>query len=317
MKNKVILLMAVCAAVCSCKKESGNYGKINKPAVSPGKLYTVGFNLSQFTSNVSKQAVNAVGVTSLRDQIKYLQYFVDTGAFNENNVVKPYKQITQKSTDPNFGMISDKLPAGDYIIYLVGGQAPANVKYERKTAAQLYGDPIFYYNNSSIYDTYFKEIILTVSGAVNQSVILTRAISEIAVKITDPLPQQAATIKLSFVDFPRGFDLHWGIGDPHEHDIIDPYPTAHFSFPVKSIDKGKAGFTVSTPVWPFFYPTISIDCLDVNGKIIGHKEISYADIKINTKYTFSGKLFDKNTGFNVDLDTKWDTPINVPFSIGE
>ena len=34
MKNKVILLVAVCAAIFSCKKESGSYSKIGKNAVT-------------------------------------------------------------------------------------------------------------------------------------------------------------------------------------------------------------------------------------------------------------------------------------------
>jgi hypothetical protein len=61
------------------------------------ELPSVWLNLLQFTGNASAasmQTVNAVGVTSLKDQIKYLQYFVDTGAFNENNIIRPYKQIT-------------------------------------------------------------------------------------------------------------------------------------------------------------------------------------------------------------------------------
>ncbi|MFA6087089.1 hypothetical protein [Mucilaginibacter sp.] len=313
MKKYLLLIMTVAIIFFSCKKENADKIVTDNPTLSK-TLYPVVFNFSVLQTNGVK--TNSLSTLALKDQIKYLHYFVFSGPFEPINELKPFKQKTQKSTDQNFGNITDSLPAGQYSIFFVGAQALGNVSMERKIATDLYGVPIFYYNNSSIYDTFNKRLDLIVSAPVNQAVELTRITTKITIKLTDQMPANAATIKVSFEDFPVGADLLLNIGNHRPHSDIDPYPTATFSFPVNDDDKGKTGFTLSTLVWPHFYPTISIDCIGLNGELIAHKELSRAipQLNANTNYIFSGKLFSQSA-FSITINDEWNAPVNVPFSL--
>jgi hypothetical protein len=315
--KKYLILIATAIIFFSCKKENTGTMVSDSPALSK-TLYPVAFNFSAFESTGTKTATNALSTTALKDQIKYLRYFVFSGSIDPRIELVPVKRKTQKSTDPNFGNITDSLPPGQYSIFFVGAQAPGDVSMERKFTTDSYGHPIFYYNNSSIYDTFNKQVDLVVSAPVNQSVVLTRVTTKITIKFTDIMPANATTVKVSFENFPLGADLLSNSGDPHAHwEIGELYPTKSFSFPVNSSDKGKAGFTLSTLVWPFFYPTINIDCFGLNGELIAHKELSRVipELHANTNYIFSGKLFDQNSHFTITINDQWNTPVNVPFSL--
>jgi hypothetical protein len=313
--KKYVILIATAIIFYSCKKENTSTIVTDSPALSK-TLYPVAFNFSAFETTGIKTATNSLSTTALKDQIKYLRYFVFSGSLDPRNELVPFKRKTQKSTDSNFGLITDSLPPGQYSIFFVGSQAPGDVSMERKTATDLYGSPIFYYNNSSIYDTFNKQVDLVISAPVNQSVVLTRVTTKITIKFTDIMPINATTVKVSFEDFPLGADLLHNTGDPHAHGEFEFYPTKTFSFPVNSSDKGKTGFTLSTLVWPFFYPTINIDCFGLNGELIAHKELSRVipELLANTNYIFSGKLFSQSI-FSITINDQWNTPVNVPFSL--
>jgi hypothetical protein len=313
--KKYLILIATAIIFFSCKKENAGTIINDSPALSK-TLYPVAFNFSAFEITGVKTSTNSLNTSALKDQIKYLRYFVFSGPLDPRNELVPFKRKTQKSTDSNFGLITDSLPAGQYSIFFVGAQAPGDVSMERKTASDLYGSPIFYYNNSSIYDTFNKQVDLVVSAPVNQSVVLTRVTTKITIKFTDIMPANATTVKVSFEDFPIGANLLLNSGNSRPHSDIDPYPTATFSFPVKDTDKGKTGYTLSTLVWPHFYPTISIDCYGLNNELIAHKELSRVIpiLNANTNYIFSGKLFSQST-FSITINDQWNTPVNVPFSL--
>jgi hypothetical protein len=312
--KKYLILIATAIIFFSCKKE--NAGKIvnDNPALSK-TLYPVGFNFSVLQTNGVK--TNSLNTLALKDQIKYLHYFVYSGPTDPRLELVPVKQKTQKSTDQNFGYVTDSLPAGQYSIFLVGAQAPGDVSMERKFTTDLYGHPIFYYNNSSIYDTFNKRLDLVISAPVNQSVELTRVTTQITIKFTDIMPSNADKVKVSFEDFPLGADLLFNAGNNHAHwELGEVYPTATFSFPVNSSDKGKTGFTLSTLVWPH-YLTINIDCFGLNGELIAHKKLTkiFPQIKANTNYIFSGELFSQQSNFSVTINNEWNTPVNIPFTL--
>jgi hypothetical protein len=317
--KKYLILMATAIILFSCKKENAGTIANNNPALSKSEtLYPVGFNYSLFEVTGIKTVTNSLNTSALKDQIKYLRYFVYSGSTYPRIELVPVKQKTQKSTDPNFGKITDSLPAGEYSIFFVGAQAPGHVITERKYTNDISGHPIFYYNNSSIYDTFNKHVNLVISAPVNRSVVLARVTTNITIKFTDIMPSNATTVKVSFANFPLGADLLKNAGDPHaQWELGELYPTKTFSFPVNSSDKSKTGFTLSTLVWPFFYPTISIDCFGLNGELIAHKELSKVipELHANTNYIFSGELFDDKSHFTVTVNDQWNPPVDVPFSL--
>jgi hypothetical protein len=313
--KKYLILIATAIIFFSCKKENAGTIVNNNPVLSK-TLYPVEFNysLSNATGTTSKTATNSLSTTALKDQIKYLRYFVYSGPLNLS-ILKYVKQKTQKPTDTNFGFITDSLPAGQYSIFFVGAQAPGDFSNERKAGANVYGLPVFYYNNSKIYDTFIKTVELTITDKVNQSVVLTRITSMITFKLNDIMPANAATVKVSFEDFPLGIDLVFNQGKSHAEG--EPYPTATFSFPVKDTDKGKTGFTLSTLVWPYNWPSLNIDCIGLNGELLAHRELTRAIplISENANYIFSGKLFDQQANFPITIDDQWNPPVNLPLSL--
>ena len=320
MKNKITLLSIALLFLFACKKESGT--KPVKDAAAPKKSYAVGFNVSGFTESTTSLSTNAVGAkttAALKNQIKFLYYYVFSHGINGE-----YIEVTngvQKSTDSNFGTIKDTLKTGHYTVFIIGTQAPGHYEFRFKSSA-LYEDPIFYYDDKSVYETFLKAIEFDVNGTSTQAVELKRVVTELTVKITDPLPANAKTLRLSFEDYSEGLDPNLGVGEAHPHNQNEPWPTAQVSFPISATDIGKSGFTIDKYLWEYRYPNIVIDCLDAAGKIIATKSLpkNYFDFAVqllnNTHYTYSGALFNNNTAnFNVSLDDKWNTPVNSTFSL--
>jgi hypothetical protein len=317
--KKYLTLIATAIIFFSCKKENAGTIANDNPALSK-TLYPLSFNFSVLKatgSKASKTATNSLNTTALKDQIKYLRYFVLLGpSDNFLDEFKPIKQKTQRSTDPDFGFITDSLPVGKYYIFFVGAQAPGDITPEVKMSP-VRGDPIFYYNDKYIYDTFTKRIDVTITDKLDQSIVLNRVSAKMTVKLTDTMPANAAKIKVSFEDCPLGVDLLYDYGNPKPHFELDRiYPTATFSFPVNNSDRGKTGFTLSTFVWPFYYPAFSIDCFDLNDELIAHKELPGHAFDANTNYIFSGKLFSTQSQFIITINDKWDEPVNVPFPFG-
>jgi hypothetical protein len=320
--KKYLILIATAIILLSCKKENAGTIANNNPALSKSEtLYPIEFNYSLFEVTGNKRsntATNSLSTSALKDQIKYLRYFVISGpADNPIDELRPIKQKTQKSTDPNFGIITDSLPTGQYVFCFVGAQAPGHVITERKFGSDRWGYPIFYYNDSKIYDTFTKRIDLTITDKVNQSVVLSRATIKVTFKFTDIMPANAATVKVRITDFPVGLDLFHNIGNPKPHwDLGIIYPTATFSYPVNDSDKGKTGFTSSTFAWAFYYPTIDIDCFALNGELLAHREFErQAFFSANTNYVYTGKMFDEKSHFTITVNDKWDEPVKTPFSL--
>jgi hypothetical protein len=317
MKKKITLLAAVVLLLFACKKESGT-----KPAKEGGiskKTYEVGFNLSDFSesaTSLSTNAVNSVSTAALKGKIKYLYYFVFTQ--DVNGTYTEVSKVTQIATDKDFGTIKDTLEIGHYAVYFIGTQAPGHYEFVYKTAVAP--DPIFYYDDRSVYETFHKALQLDISGSSTQAVKLKRVVAEISVKIIDPLPANAKTIRLSFGDYPQGLDMKSGVGEGRPHRDLDPRDTAKVSFPVKTTDIGKSGFTVDKFVWQSWYYGIVVDGLDASGKVIATKTLpknifdTFTELLNNTHYTYTGILFGNTSNFSVSLDDKWNTPVNVPFS---
>lgn len=319
MKNKITLLAAMVMLLFACKKESGTKPPTN--AATPKKSYAIGFNVSGFSessTSLTTNAVNAKTTAALKDQIKFLYYFIFTR--DENGTYTEVSKGVQKAADANFGTIKDTLEAGHYSVYFVGTQAPGHYEFKFETSA-IYADPIFYYDDKSVYETFHNAMQLDVSGTSTQAIVLKRVVAEISVKVTDPLPANAKTLRLSFGDYPQGLDLNMGVGEARPHSQFEFRDTAKVSFPISVANVGKAGFTVDKYVWQSAYFGIVVDCLDASGKVIATKTLPknlvdiYTQLLNNTHYTYSGVLFGNTNSFSVSLDDKWNTPVNSTFTL--
>jgi hypothetical protein len=323
MKNKLLILTTLCALLFSCKKSSVNVDSPG-PVTDSAAMQSVSFNLSGFSGGTeplssTQKTVNAIAVSALKDQVKYLYYFAY--AVDVNTAITLKKKIVQKSTDAGFGTIKDVLPSGKYKIYFFGGQAEGDAKLVNKNTGAGPLEPIFYYKDSVIHESFWKKMDLVVNSTKDTSVVLTRAVSKITVKLTDAIPQEAATIKMHITDFPIGYDLDLGNGEPRGRYSDEYYPTKTFTYVLNSGDKGKTNYTISEFVWPFAFADITIDSYNGAGALISSKKLPknfndvLINVKRNTNYIFTGKLYQSTNTFTVSADTTWNAPITKPFSV--
>jgi hypothetical protein len=306
--KKYLTLMAMAIIFLSCKKENASNSVNNNPALSK-TLYPVSFNLSTFESteiNKATTVTNSISTMALKDHIKYLHYAVFSAPSSPGNELVFLKQIVQNSTQLSFGTILDSLPAGKYSIFFVGAQHHGSISM--KDGAPVF--PSFYVD-----DTFNKRVDLTITDQVKQSVVLNRISTMITFTFTDIMPANADRIDVSFEDFPTDADLLTNEGHLHPSDTS--YLSRLFFFFVNDTDKGKTGFTLSTFVWPYQYPSITIDCIGLNDQLISRKKLSNILPKFlaNKNYIFSGKLLEQQTDFSITIRDKWNTPVNVPFSL--
>lgn len=308
----------------SCKKSANSDIASPTAAIDHSKTQAVSFNLSGFTGGSEplsshSRTVNAMGVTALKDQVKYLYYFAY--AVDVNTAITLQKKIVQKSTDPGFGTIKDVLPSGKYTIYFFGGQAEGDAKLVNKNTGAGPLEPIFYYKDSTVNESFWKKLDITVNAPKDTSVVLTRAVSKVTVKLTDAIPADAATIKMLITDFPVGFDLNLGNGEPRGRYSDEYYPTKTFTYNLKSTDKGKSNYTFNEFVWPFAFADITIESYNSAGTLIASKKLPknfndvLIEVKRNTNYIFTGKLYQNADTFTITADTTWNVPITKPFGI--
>jgi hypothetical protein len=317
MKKILLIMMSVTIILSSCKKE-GMKGAVKNTAVS-GKTYPVKFHLSGVKKSL--QTINSLKKNALSDQITSLYYYVFRSGVDQFGSIALFKQKVQNFTDADFGSVTDTLPVGNYLVFFVGTKAPGTVVEENKLGIGTFGLPIFYYNDANIHETFISQLGLNVTDSVTQDVVLTRANALVNVQIADTVPPNAATIKLSFDDFPLGLSLFGGIGDPHGATDTGAYPTVTYTYPISAADQGKPGFTFSALVWSYGYPNIRVDCFDGGENLLASKVITpFIAFGPNTQYTFTGKLFSNgNTAignggsFQVTVDPNWNPPVTLPF----
>lgn len=326
MKNKLLVLTALCAVLFSCKKNST--GDIGAPGggTDSATMQSVSFQLAGFSGSTeplsaTKKTVNALGASALKDEVKYLYYFAY--AVDINTAISLTKKIVQKSTDPGFGTIKDVLPSGKYQIYFFGAQTEGDIQLVNKNTGAGSLEPVFYYKDSKIHESYWKKINLVVNATKDTSIVLSRAVSKITVKITDAIPQEAASIKMYLKDFPIGFDVDLGNGEPRGRYSDEYYPTKVYTYLLNNTDKGKTNFTFSELVWPYAFPDITIESYDSSGAVISSKTLpknlydTYTSLKRNTNHIYTGNLYHNTNKFTVTADTTWNTPITKPFSLSK
>jgi hypothetical protein len=330
MRN-IYLCIAICIVVSSCKKDS-TQNLISPPEVST-KLHEVSFTVPGFESTTQNLSTNSAGVSALlKDQIKYLHLVIykDRGIVEEPQFEQfpqfaagPVKDIIQKSTDANFGTFKASLSDGQYWFYIVGDQLAGKISEERTNGHGGYWTLPFYHLDNALLTSgiYFGGFDTLIKAPISKAITLKRMVSKLTIRITDAIPANAAKFVLTLTDYPPAFDLYSGNG--RFHGTEDLFDSAVFSYNISSSQIGKSNFEFSTIVLPYqsFYTSeITLDCVDNMGHIINHKVLpskggDVIRIERNTNYIYTGALFTKAAQFTVSLDTKWNAPVNIPFSV--
>jgi len=331
MRNIYLSCIAICIVVSSCKKDS-TQKLISSPEVST-KLHAVSFTVPGFESTTQNLSTNSAGGSALlKNQIKYLHLVI----YKDRRVVTepefeqypqfaagPVKDIIQKSTDANFGTFKESLSEGQYWFFIVGDQLAGKIFGETTNGHGVYWTLPYYHLDNALLTSgiYFGGFDTLINAPINKAITLKRMISKLTVRITDAIPANAAKFILTLTDYPPAFDLL--NGDGRYHGIDDPFDNAHFSYNISKSQIGKSNFEFSTIVLPYrsYYSSeITLNCVDNMGNVINHKVLpsqgdDYVWIKRNTNYIYTGALFTKAAQFTVTLDSKWNAPVNIPFSV--
>lgn len=321
--KKILYFLSAIILVAGCKKETSN-GKQTVP--SAAVTHALNFSISDFgltTGNLTTNSIQAT--TTLKDQIKYLQYAVFEGSVKDYSMAEPlYRSQQHAGTEQNFGLIRDSLQDGRFSICFVGTNNLGVIQSQSPpvSGGATINRPTFLLDYKSLTSNMFYAFIdTTVAGKpLDKPVTMRRMVSKVTIHLSDAIPTNAAKFVLTFVDYPPGLDLASGSGLSRGRQD-EYYPDASFEFPVTANYVGKKDIELCAIVFPYYYPQIALDCLDASGKVIARKILpknfydAYNKLDQNTQYKFTGYFFGHTANFNVTIDSKWNSPVNVPFSI--
>jgi hypothetical protein len=291
MRLKLLGILSVCLLLLSCSKDE---------TVAPNdEKHAVTFTVSPF----SQQITDITNTKALNESIGYLNCLI----FNSSGTM--VKQISQVSTNANFGVIADQLNSGCYTIYFLGTKKqPNHINTTSSDGCEIYYD----LSQEPIYDSFYKKVILTVEkNSIAQNVVLDRFVSYVEVVITDVMPSYAKKVVMNIENEYCIFKFNTG----ETSSIPTPVNSEKM---VASTDMGKANFTTGTFVLNTYNPlTINIKVYDVDNKIIAEKKVSNVTCIKNRKTILSGKLFDgigpSSTSLTVSLNSNFTEPLNVTF----
>lgn len=311
MKKILIILLVLSVGLVSCKKEHSTPSA--KHEENSTEKYPVSFSVAPFDVQVGTLSVNSTAkkTSALKDNFKYLYYYVT----KQSDSLHVIKTIKQQSTDQDFGRIVDTLAAGKYNIFIIGA-ARSDVEVFTGTHEYFYPGLLLGYEGqsgrpiTSIGDNFYKKIPITVSKLTSQDVKLDRIVGKVKVKITDAIPAGVSKIVVDFNAVPQVLDLYTG-----KEAIINQGTglTVSQTYIVKPEDIGKTGLTIGDYFWEGSL-WVMVSYYDVNGVQVDQKiPTGNWDLKANTVVTFSGKLFNISTVFNVGVNSDWGAQIDQPF----
>ena len=317
--------------LASCKKE---HAKDTTPVQSLHKVaFKVGFSqqtsayltnsLNSHNLSLTRLNTNAVDTSLTDNHVSTICYAVyDSLGNNVHN-------ITQLSTDANFGILTDNLRAGNYTVILAAGQTglsigldPANTT---TTTSKISTDIVSYGDEYPIdlpgKDIFYKKLSLTVTNTdASQSVNLDRITSRLTVDIEDAIPANAKYIVLTFIGAPA-FKYYVGTstagaGNTTTFSVIDTITVAKIG-----TTNNKLTTILLSPPSAF---SVNLMCGTGIGSppgitVIAQKTIPNVTCQPNTQTILTGNLFGGagapvTGGFSLTIDTSWNsTPITKSF----
>jgi hypothetical protein len=298
MKTRYLYIALLSLIITSCKKDR------NKADTDNGAMQKITFKASftqtKKTIKTTSLANNSVPDTALTNHIQVLYYMVFDAAGNRVH------NITQKSTDPNFGSYTDNLHAGVYTVAIGGGSSNLQISDGTLSQQQLrYFDGEFYFA---------KDTISVGNTDLNKPMTLNRISSKLSIVIKDAIPVGGKYLWVQCNNF----------GDRFNIGTATAAIGSYVEFRDNNLIAGHTNYTINTTflyAGPFSL-TISVsdalyDRVDAyNFTPFGSKTIRNIPGAQNSVITLTGNMFGGLPGDNgttVKADTVWKTPIVKPF----
>jgi hypothetical protein len=302
MKN--ILPALIVVLLFACKKENGTEQRPTTPQTQfPVRFDIGGFNIG--FEDLRKAGNESAGKdSSISNYIGFISYSVYL--YSPGGDEHLVKRIFQNASNPNFGVITDSLPSGQYTIAVVGS----------KDSVRLIPHPTFPNIDLLLLDlpgtdVFYKRLVLTVSGNVNESLSLARIVSKLKVVIKDAIPAEAD--KISFL--PKVYPIIWDLPEELNSSFIINNGT---------VALGRSSYTYNSLVTPALQGTTNLtkemyvltpdsgrisfqlQATNAAGTAISTRLIQNIPVNNHQVTVLSGQLFDTpppaNGGVNVGLE---------------
>jgi hypothetical protein len=306
MKTFIFYVALLMVLFASCKK-SDNNGNLppNGAQKFPIRFDVSGFSqvIEDFNRDAGLSSTSPLakgGADTIKNYINHIYFYVFAG-------VSALKEIHQTSADTAFGHIIDSMPAGNYSIVMIGSKDPVNIQ-------NTYGDDRFLVFGLPGTDVFYKKVDVSISGAINQTMILERIVSKLKIVIKDKIPTGTKSIKISLLSDPQRGGLEvvsWILnklrisnGKP-----VDGNQQGMTGYAPDVIDTdtliGKQNFSTEYILYsPLTTKTIvNILSQDATGAKISEKNIYNVSLLPGKRTVLSGNLFDSTNldGVNTSI----------------
>lgn len=206
------------------------------------------------------------------------------------------QQVHQQSTDAAFGTIPVTLTYGHHDVLLIAsrGESPSLT-----TSAITWG---------KVKDTFTATLSLDVAAGTPSShtAQLQRAISGLKVSMTDKIPSDAKTLRLTLGSRSQQLSL------PSLSAL--PYSESSVEFTISGSVGKSVEFTIYTLAdadeWT---TTASILALRADGSVLTSFSLPDASLKRNRLTTLTGEVFNRSSGFSVTVDDQWEEEYSMTF----
>ena len=257
----------------------------NESSLSDQKMYPVQYSVSlnkevlSFTRSIPPFDIpeptavySETGNDDVSDLCSYIEYIVYK---NENQLPIRHRQFI--TTEPDFGIIYDSLPAGNYQIIFIA---------HSENSATLSDKKIVFDNIS---DTFHAKIEQEVGLSENTflDVTLYRIIGKIEFVATDTIPEKLKKFTINVNRYPKQLDVFTGYGSYTNAEHL-------ISYSLNTEDIGKSNFTHS---FLSLIPTnsetldIKLTATDKNELTIRSRTISDVKPLPNQTIRYSGRLY--------------------------
>lgn len=303
MKTFMLCTGLLLALLTSCKKSADTP---NPPQDS--QKFLIKFDVSGFSQDIEdfNTRINP-SILSLGKDGDTIKNYVNHIHFYVFNGVAKMLEIHQTSADSSFGHIVDSMPAGNYSIVMVGSKDPVNIE-------PTYGDDRLLVFGLPGTDVFFKRVSVSISGPINQAMILERIVSKLKIVVKDKIPTGTKSIRISLLSDPQrgGLEvisyilnkLRLSSGTP----VDAGQALSGYSPDLIYTDTliGKENFTKEYILFSMSQTktVVNIISKDAIGSTISEKNIYNVNLFPGKKTVLSGNLFDSTSLDGVNTSIK-------------
>lgn len=206
------------------------------------------------------------------------------------------------SDDKDFLTLRAQVPVGTYRLIAFGHNGSSNATIGTDATISFPGEKL---TDSFLY---CDELVLDETVAKEKTVTLKRCVSRLAVKHTDAIPSNAASVEIVVSGAGNVLNAETGLADETCEQTI-----------TIQIPESAQGTKDNNFICYLFLEDkestvdMKVTVKDADGKTITYHELEDVPVKVNVKTTCTGVLFHANQNLTASFDTAWGDDEEVEF----